>query len=1209
MGVSFRISRKGARFRPEAKPESPSLPEDDDQVDDGPHLPNIQSATTPNRLVDVTEDGADASENLDAEVSFILNIFPDGFSIGNPSESNAVQDDPNFLHPYDRASESLFIAIECGRLPEDFLDDIPCKYSNGRVVCEVRDYRKDSSESGANGTSTVASPTVTKVSLKMSLGNVVKDISLISDSSWTYGDLMELESRVLEVLEPRLCLDPTPNLDRLCKKPTSIKLNLNIPELRRKRLRPTSGAAPASDNQIQEKVSLDIVPENSNFRQGDSRLMMHQPDFVNLTTQDVGQSNMITTRANNQDSSIPSSSVSHQSKYQTGAGNPRHMQDRFQGLAPPPFSPPDMVSSYTDGLSSIVSSVHGKWGNQDGQLSSVANINKRAKSNPMSIDGPQQQQIASCMDSISAPPDSRWKNTLIQQQSTGGGIQYPNVGMQKHPQQMFDGNYSQGIGAMPFTTGEQGISYSLKQDRVGNGRMEKSDSNQSKHEMHMVNVEIDHANPQQSRPQQRFPQQFTRPNFPQTPWNNMSQALENNTRKEEHFQRRTLAQSPGMSAGGVPQSPLSPKSGEFSSGSIGMQFGAVSTAAVGSSQKEKAVVPLVSAVGTRSLTSSSNDSMQRHQQVQMAANWRSNSLPMTHVINAAGSPPSVCNMSGPFTASSPVGEEVDSSMLDRFSKIEMLTTRLQLNCSKKNKIDEDKENKTFSTQELINHLFSEHNDEPVKDQDCKMPLSMFPMGGSLNTCKTRFLKFVQYERMPQGYESMIPKFQVRMILSEKLSDGTVAMHYGDLDDRVAPDDWLPTLPNTHIADLVAAQFCSLMSREGFRLKDDRLQPSPIDNVQPPDAQSSGTSGAIPIQNFLEAVSNQPSTNEVARPSNSGNNNVAISSSHNMSTARMMHPIGNSLSQGGVSTQQQQQPPPQNPPSMLQQQLQRSSATMVASNPLLNIGQSSNMQPLDNHMLNKTSPLQLQFLQQQQQQQQQQSQMQRKMMIGSPGNLGIGGRNIGGGQNQMVGVGLQGMGNVMGMRGGTGNVPPITTTISTGMGSSNMGGMNMNQVANIGNVISQQLRSGQLTQAQATAYVAAKLKMAQSKPNVLGGPGGQSDRIHPGSSGLSMLGSGFNNMNPMQRNAMAPPRMLTGMNQYMQQHLGYTSLSQPVLSPPQQGLGGSASIGMSQQMSQPTPLSPQISYLSGQPTMKCWQSRGCGKPTVELTDPRLCWYHG
>lgn len=75
----------------------------------------------------------------------------------------------------------------------------------------------------------------------MSLENVVKDIPLISDNTWTYGDLMvwilwektipltlsfhfwlqEVEARILKALQPKICLDPTPNLDRLCEKPVS----------------------------------------------------------------------------------------------------------------------------------------------------------------------------------------------------------------------------------------------------------------------------------------------------------------------------------------------------------------------------------------------------------------------------------------------------------------------------------------------------------------------------------------------------------------------------------------------------------------------------------------------------------------------------------------------------------------------------------------------------------------------------------------------------------------------------------------------------------------------------------------------------------------------------------------------------------------------------------------------------------------------------
>lgn len=55
---------------------------------------------------------------------------------------------------------------------------------------QVRDYRKCAVDQGSGDPSTNGSPVVNKVRLKMSLENVIKDIPLISDNSWTYGDLM-----------------------------------------------------------------------------------------------------------------------------------------------------------------------------------------------------------------------------------------------------------------------------------------------------------------------------------------------------------------------------------------------------------------------------------------------------------------------------------------------------------------------------------------------------------------------------------------------------------------------------------------------------------------------------------------------------------------------------------------------------------------------------------------------------------------------------------------------------------------------------------------------------------------------------------------------------------------------------------------------------------------------------------------------------------
>lgn len=55
---------------------------------------------------------------------------------------------------------------------------------------QVHDYRKCTSEQGPAGSALDSSPTVNKVLLRMSLENIVKDMPLISDDTWTYSDLM-----------------------------------------------------------------------------------------------------------------------------------------------------------------------------------------------------------------------------------------------------------------------------------------------------------------------------------------------------------------------------------------------------------------------------------------------------------------------------------------------------------------------------------------------------------------------------------------------------------------------------------------------------------------------------------------------------------------------------------------------------------------------------------------------------------------------------------------------------------------------------------------------------------------------------------------------------------------------------------------------------------------------------------------------------------
>ncbi|KAL2555040.1 Spt20 family [Forsythia ovata] len=905
MGVSFKVSKTGARFRP--KPLVSDTPvgggeEEDTVISSSTNKRNPNFTSTRNLTLEAGKNDG-VTEISDNDVSFTLSLFPDGYSIGKPVENESghrtAVDVPKFLHPYDRASETLFSAIESGRLPGDILDDIPCKYIEGTLVCEVRDYRKCSSETGAHVASGDASPSVRRVCLRMSLENVVKDIPSISDLGWTYGDLMEVEARILKALQPQLCLDPSPKLDRLSDNPVPTKLNLAVHNMRRKRLRQIREATVSLNNKIHGKrVCIDRVPESS--RLGDWGSLMQQSVHENLNTQNNVPSTMLPLRTNSfgSDVSVSASSlVSPQSKYQMGVGSPSLLQDQRSGaplnasIASPAGH--DMISLTDNGTSSV----HGKRENQDGQLSPL--LSKRGRFTATGVDG--SQHVAQQMDGFHGP-DSHWKNTSMQQQSVARGIQYATNSMKKFSQQVFEGGINQDAGAMPFTAGQQGMRYGLKEEPIETERLDKTDLGR----IHMAESEITHIDSSQSRLQQRMPQQFGRAGFPQTPWNSLGQPLENNSRKEDTFQKRKLVQSPRVSAGGLPQSPLSSKSGEFSSSSIGPQFGGVVTSGLVSSQKEKSAVtsvPPVGVGGTMSMTSGANDSMQRQNQAQAAAKRRSNSLPKTAAISGVGSPASVSNMNA---TNSPGAQLADQVMLERFSKIEMLTLRYHLN-SKKNKVDPHpiRQPNAYSAQELMLHLSSDSNNENLKDETCKMPLSRSLVGGSMNVCKTRILNFVQTERILQGNGfQLVPKARTRMIMSEKPNDGSVAVHIGEIENSEfsAAEDYLPTLPNTHIADLLAEQLCSLMIREGYQVED-HVQPKPVHNNQASTSQLSGRgipSGSTPMemQQYSDGVSSLPS-NDIAKPSNNGN--VSVSSSQNIQGQSMVSPPGNAqamqISQG------------------------------------------------------------------------------------------------------------------------------------------------------------------------------------------------------------------------------------------------------------------------------------------------------------------------
>lgn len=461
-----------------------------------------------------------------------------------------------------------------------------------------------------------------------------------------------------------------------------LQLNFALYTMRRKRIRQVSDVTVTSGNNIHgKKVCVDRVPESS--RLADSGSVFQQSAIESLPSQINGPTSMVMQKANSfgSNASGPSSPLmAHPSKYPMGVGSPRIMQDHRSGSVLNTQGASigqDMMIAYSENVNSGALPFHVKKDSQEAQSPSLSVQNKRSR---VGVDGNQQPHVGSQVEGFHGP-DSYLKNPLLQQQSLARGIQFNNAGMQKYPQQMFDGSLHQESGSIPFN---QGMRYGLKEEPVDSERLDKPELGRNKNDMHMLESELNNMDSQQSRLQQRIPQQFMRSSFPQSPWNGQGQLLEGNSRKEDPYQKRKLVQSPRVSAGGLAQSPLSSKSGEFSSGSVGQQVGAAVTSGFVSSQKDRSVATSVPPiVGTASLTSSANDSMQRQHQAQLAAKRRSNSHPKAPAMNVVGSPASVSNASVPLNVSSPpVGTPfVDPSILERFSKIDLVASaRYEATC-------------------------------------------------------------------------------------------------------------------------------------------------------------------------------------------------------------------------------------------------------------------------------------------------------------------------------------------------------------------------------------------------------------------------------------------------------------------------------------------------------------------------------------------------
>ncbi|KAM3346051.1 hypothetical protein ACQJBY_020523 [Aegilops geniculata] len=242
MVVSFKLSRRGGRFYPPPPAPGPAADASDGPPkpppwEAGPGLCGGSRSGVAARSSARRGDGADPADS-GLEPSFALNLFPDGYSVGRLDKGMLVfliGDDPE-RKPYTRASRALLSDIEYGCLPKDILHGIPCKFQNGIVVCEVRDYR--SFLSHGDDSSEDYFPIMNRIALRLGTECVVNDLSLIADASWTYHEQLIAESTIINSLQPRLNLDPKPCLEKLCNSVKKIDLGLHKGRRRMKETSP-----------------------------------------------------------------------------------------------------------------------------------------------------------------------------------------------------------------------------------------------------------------------------------------------------------------------------------------------------------------------------------------------------------------------------------------------------------------------------------------------------------------------------------------------------------------------------------------------------------------------------------------------------------------------------------------------------------------------------------------------------------------------------------------------------------------------------------------------------------------------------------------------------------------------------------------------------------------------------------------------------------
>ncbi|XP_026656752.2 protein PHYTOCHROME-DEPENDENT LATE-FLOWERING-like [Phoenix dactylifera] len=828
MGVSFKVSKVGTRYRPKLPPpDSPAgageKDADPDTSGDAPDpkltdrevaLPGLGDGFAGSVL------SANSESNLvgpDHEVSFSLNLFPDGFSVGRPTEGMLLpllEDAPKLLHPYDRASKTLFSAIEYGWLPSDILDDLPCKYFNGTLICEVRDYRSCMSKFRNSDSSGDEFPRVQKVCLRMGMENVVKDMPSISDDSWTYNDLLQAESQIVKALQPMLYLGPDPSLDRLCRTvPKQVDLGIYKQKLMSKQHDMLEVNHKSTNLDMSSNGYAESLKSQTSFSfKNDSA--HHSQCAISRSMPHVQQVDSM------KDVTVPSLPLAFQPNYNLVVSCPLSVSSNVVFASAPDQNLRDSWLGLKNPINLL-----GKRTRSKIQPTSKTN-GKRPKQEPPDLVS--SQIITSQRDTLLEQEPQR-NTTLAQKHQEAQNMQHLRFHDQNSSQQQRSEASIERTGnleaEMPSYLYQEHVQHIVKEE-PGETEILCRIEVEKDREGHAQDIRSEISSEQQTPSCVRaLPLQMQEIGA--------GQSVEKYPKKERASRKRKPSQGPQGSARGSDShvSKLGDRQRILSSCST-----SPNVTVVGLSKDKVASVPAAS-IGTLSANSASSSSLIQESQLTLPKRKKSKALNKvtSQSMSEIGSLAHVGESNVSFGSNSssvgigllpPSGTDVDPSALERFSKIEVVSQRHGLN-SKRNKIEEFPTTKSLSECSLppARLVMREDTEEcgPLTENLC---MSKYLIGGSRNAHKTRKITFVRVRFFfrGNGIPFLVDESRCKLILTESeeldMHEVRAEVVFGDKEQHFHT----ALLHNPHHADLFAAQFASLMEREGYKVVDDQLQP-------------------------------------------------------------------------------------------------------------------------------------------------------------------------------------------------------------------------------------------------------------------------------------------------------------------------------------------------------------------------------------------------